>query len=437
MSGHPGTWHFDRLKDVADINDSSLPADTNKDYEFDYLEISNVNYHGIVSQEAIERLRFEDAPSRARRRVSADNTLISSVRPNLQAAAFIGDYRADLVCSTGFNVVSPNPCRLVPKFAYYVLISEDARQYFESVATGVGYPAVGDKEFNSFYIGLPPKPEQTRIIEYLDASCAAIDVALTLKRRQIESLNDLRSAIISHAVNNGIEENPTLCLVARDWLKEVPSHWQVCRVKRVIERMDYGISESTIEKGRFPVLKMGHIQDGEIRFSDLDFVDEVNAELLLETGDLLYNRTNSPDQVGKAAIFRKSSEDAVTFASYLVRLRVNHRVHPGFLNYVLNSEGFLGYARKLAIPSVQQSNLNSTRYAQMFIPLPPIQEQEAICAYLDVKVGELNRIVAGIDAQINTLSAYRRSLIHECVTGRHPVTDPVTEQALSDVKAYA
>ena len=124
MSSIPKTWASDRLKDVAAVNVSSLPADTDADYGFDYLEISNVDYHGIVDPNAIERLRFEDAPSRARRRVAANSTVMSSVRPNLQAIAFVADLRTDLVCSTGFNVVEPQPTKLSPKFAYYVLISD-------------------------------------------------------------------------------------------------------------------------------------------------------------------------------------------------------------------------------------------------------------------------------------------------------------------------
>ncbi len=81
MNAERKDWTCDRLKDLSAINESSLPADTDADYEFDYLEISNVNYHGIVDPSAIERLRYEDAPSRARRRLSEGCTAISSVRP--------------------------------------------------------------------------------------------------------------------------------------------------------------------------------------------------------------------------------------------------------------------------------------------------------------------------------------------------------------------
>ena len=423
MSAVPSGWKVERLKDVARVNANALPAGTDADYEFDYLEISNVNYNGVVSTDAIEHLRFEDAPSRARRRVASGSTVISSVRPNLQAVAFFASAPKHLICSTGFNVVEPQSNKLAPQFTYYHLLSENARQYFEAAATGVGYPAIGDKDFNAFTVTLPPLPEQQRIATYLAASCAAIDAAVSAKRRQLDTLEALRKSIIQRAVTFGIEANPKLRQVNSDWIREVPSHWDVCRVKRVVACMDYGIGVSTGDEGRYPVLKMGNVQDGEIQFAKLDFIDEVDDNLILERGDLLYNRTNSPDQVGKAAIFRKSRADAITFASYLVRLRVNHRVNAWYLNYVLNTSGFLAFARRLAVPSVQQSNLNSTRYAQMFIPLPPIEEQKAILSFLNEKTAAVDTVVATIQTQIETLTAYRKSLIHECVTGQRRVTE--------------
>jgi type I restriction enzyme S subunit len=207
MSRFPTDWTCDRLKDVSAINADSMPADTDPDYEFEYLEISNVNYHGIVDPKAIERLRYEDAPSRARRRVARNCTVISSVRPNLQAVAFLNNGRKDFVCSTGFNVVQPAEHKLSPKFAYYALISEGARQYFEATAKGVGYPAVDDKDFASFAVTLPPLPEQQRIAAYLDASCAAIDAAVAAKRRQLETLDALRKSTIKRAVTIGLNSS--------------------------------------------------------------------------------------------------------------------------------------------------------------------------------------------------------------------------------------
>ncbi|MEW6668147.1 MAG: restriction endonuclease subunit S [Thermodesulfobacteriota bacterium] len=268
-----------------------------------------------------------------------------------------------------------------------------------------------------------PFAEQKRIAAYLDASCAAIDAAVSAKRRQIETLDVLRKEDINRAVTYGIDPNVALRSIEEDWIEQIPSRWQVCRIKRVLSRVDYGISQSTDKVGQYPVLKMGHIQDGEIVYNGIDFIDDVPEGLLLEPGDILYNRTNSSDQVAKAAVFRGDMGNGITFASYLVRLRANHRANPYFLNYVLNSTGFLTFARRLAIPSVQQSNLNSTRYCRMLIPLPPFQEQRKIVAFLDQKTALTRQVVDGILKQISILPAYRKSLIHECVTGQRRVTE--------------
>jgi type I restriction enzyme, S subunit len=213
MTHLPGDWTQDRLKDLCTVNGSSLAAGTDPDFEFSYLEISNVDYFGIVSRDAITRLRFEDAPSRARRIVARNSTIISSVRPNLQAVAFFPDETERLICSTGFNVVRPIEHRLVPRYAYYVLISDYARQYFEAVATGVGYPAVADKDFGALVFPLPPLPEQARIATYLDRICTQVGAVASLQKgeddgrrgkgilnRQMETLLAYRKALIHECV---------------------------------------------------------------------------------------------------------------------------------------------------------------------------------------------------------------------------------------------
>jgi type I restriction enzyme S subunit len=297
-------------------------------------------------------------------------------------------------------------------------------------ANRTAQPLINSSTTTDRYAAIPPLPEQERIAAYLDASCAAIDAVVAAKRHQLETLNAVRESIIETAVTRGLSANPKRRVVDHDWVGALPERWEAVRIKRVISRLDYGISVSSEPEGKYPVLKMGNIQAGEIVFSKMEFVDEVADELLLENNDLLYNRTNSPDQVGKAALFLGSKDDAVTFASYLVRLRVNHRIIPEFLNYVVNCAGFLAFARRLAIPSVQQSNLNSTRYGRLHIPLPSVTEQRAICEHLNTKVGEMKRVVTTIETQIATLTAYRKSLIHECVTGQRRITENDTSNLM-------
>ena len=428
MSAVPSGWKVERLKDVARVNANALPAGTDADYEFDYLEISNVNYNGVVSTDAIEHLRFEDAPSRARRRVASGSTVISSVRPNLQAVAFFASAPKHLICSTGFNVVEPQSNKLAPQFTYYHLLSENARQYFEAAATGVGYPAIGDKDFNAFTVTLPPLPEQQRIATYLAASCAAIDAAVSAKRRQLDTLDALRMSIIQRAVTQGINPKVKLKSSGLDWVSEVPEHWKVQQIKR----------KCSLVRGQFthrprndPALYDGpypFVQTGDITAADkyIRTYSQTLNELGLSASKQFPRGTlvmSIAANIGDVAIL----DFEACFPDSMIGMIPGHQAHLDFLYYLMRA------MRPIMLRSAVQStqlNLNYVRIGTNFAPFPPLEEQRVIAKYLDAKEAESSRIRATITAQIDTLIAYRKSLIHECVTGQRRVTE-------ADVEAIA
>lgn len=427
----PQDWQHDRLKDVVRrIVGGGTPSSSDPDcwVDGDIVWVTPTDFSRNGS-------RAEIYDSERRITFAGLNSCGASLLPKsaviMASRATIGAVRiagTELATNQGFISFVCDERRLHHRFLYYVILGY-LGEYFAEIAPSTTFAEISRGKAKLEAVAFPDLPDQKRIAAYLDARCAAIDAAVTAKRRQLEVLNEVRESVIERAVTLGIAPDPPLRRVGRDWIEAVPGHWEIVRVKRIISRMDYGISQSTEQEGRYPVLKMGHLQAGEIRYRDLDFVDAVPDNLLLREGDLLYNRTNSPDQVGKAALFRGGIDEEVTFASYLVRLRMNHRADPRFLSYVVNCRGFLSFARKLAIPSVQQSNLNSTRYGRMLIPLPAIPEQLAIADYLDTKVGQLRAIVTTIEAQITALVSYRKSLIHECVTGQRRVTEMDVEKA--------
>jgi type I restriction enzyme S subunit len=421
MSVTPSGWAVERLKDVAVINANALPAGTDADYEFDYLEISNVNYNGMVDPNAIEHLRFEDAPSRARRRVAAGSTVISSVRPNLQAVAFFADAPEHLICSTGFNVVEPQPSKLAPQFAYYHLLSENARQYFEAAATGVGYPAIGDKDFNAFTITLPPLPEQHRIAAYLDASCSAIDAAVTAKRRQLDTLDALRMSIIQRAVTQGLNPKVKLKPSGLDWAAEVPTHWKVQKIKRNCSLVRGQFThrprnDPALYDGPYPFIQTGDITaaDKYIRTYSQSLNElGLSASKQFPRGTLVMSIAAN---IGDVAIL----DFEACFPDSMIGMIPGHQAHLDFLYYLMRA------MRPIMLRSAVQStqlNLNYVRIGTNFAPFPPLEEQKAIAEYLDAKEIESHRISETIQAQIDTLTAYRKSLIHECVTGQRRVTE--------------
>lgn len=417
MSGVPTGWASDRLKDVAAINAVALSAGTAPDYELDYLEISNVDYHGIIDPNAIERLRFEDAPSRARRRVAAGSTVISSVRPNLQAVAFFPDAPLHFVCSTGFNVVEPQPSKLSPQFAYYNLISENARQYFEAAATGVGYPAVGDKEFNAILVPLPPLPEQQRIAAYLDASCTAIDAAVVAKRRQLETLGALRKATLHAAF--------------------ATENWPAERVKDVATKIGSGVTPdggaASYPVEGIPLLRSQNIHFDGLRLDDVAFISEdTHAEMSgsqLKPRDVLLNITGA--SIGRCTFVPENFGQG-NVNQHVCFIRVNHQLDYRFLALFLSSP--MGQGQVLSsFTGASRQGLSHKELGLIRIPLPSLPVQRLVVSKIEQHDVQQNRVRNGIESQITALTAYRKSLIHECVTGQRRIT----EADLSQVKVYA
>ena len=166
-----------------------------------------------------------------------------------------------------------------------------------------------------------------------------------------------------------------------------PDNWQLCSLGEITTSSQYGISSSSGGNYSVPILKMNNLQDGHIDLGDLDYIQLSKAEmesLMLNKGDLLINRTNSLDLVGKAAIYDLPGEHV--FASYLVRFRLGPSVLPAFVNYFLNSEPGQRKLKLLATKAVSQANINpSILKRRLFVPIPPILEQhrivEILCAW--------------------------------------------------------
>jgi type I restriction enzyme, S subunit len=169
---------------------------------------------------------------------------------------------------------------------------------------------------------------------------------------------------------------------------QLPEGWEWCRIGQISLSCDYGTSvKSSAEGEGIPVVSMGQIQSGEVSLNNLKVIPNETPDieqLLLNTGDLLYNRTNSAELVGKTGLFDGASE-RYTYASYLIRIRLpGEQIDSKYINSVMNSPNF----RRVEIdPHIKQqcgqANVNGTIMQQMRIPLPPLAEQQRIVERVD------------------------------------------------------
>jgi len=192
---------------------------------------------------------------------------------------------------------------------------------------------------------------------------------------------------------------------------EIPSDWKMIPIGKVLISSQYGTSNGNSETG-VPVVGMKNLQDGKVDFNDLPFVsvDEAEKEsLLLHDGDILLNRTNSFELVGKVGIVEKATE--AVFASYLVRLKVDKtKSNPRFVAIWLSSFWADQMIKKIATRAVSQANVNPSEFKKFcLIPFLPLPEQKAIADLLstwDEAIKKTERLIQAKEKQLRQMSRW-------------------------------
>lgn len=266
---------------------------------------------------------------------------------------------------------------LLPGLLPFICQSDAFFDHALGTSAGSLSPRTSWKALKDFEFPLPPLDEQKRIAEILWAA----DETYSQHQSSYDNLMAVKQAMLNRLTLRGIENHPT----QHTRLGAIPAHWRVATVKDVTSICQYGLSIPLNESGKYPILRMMNYNDGRIIANDLKYVDLDDVDFnsfKVHKDDILFNRTNSADLVGKVGIF--DLEGDYVFASYLVRLRADQKlILPGYLNFYLNSD--LGQRRLLAYatPGVSQTNISAGNLKKVLVPLPPLQEQRQIVELLN------------------------------------------------------
>jgi type I restriction enzyme S subunit len=299
--------------------------------------------------------------------------------------------------------------KIDPRFLYYVVASQEFTDQGTATLYGAhGVRRVDDQFARDYRVWAPSVDTQRAVADYLDRETARIDALIAVKRRMVGLLEERLQGAVSEATHARSVADPA---------HRLPDDWQLLPLKRCLGSAVYGIGEASQAEGEYAVLGMTNISSGEIVGSPGGFVSAVDDGLLLASGDLLFNRTNSRELVGKVGLVR-SLDQPTTFASYLVRLRANKLADAQYLNYLLNAREVLGIARSMALPSIGQANLNPNRYSAIVLPIPPIDEQHRCVSHLNTLASRIAEMRRTLERQAVLLQERRQALITAAVTGQ-------------------
>jgi type I restriction enzyme S subunit len=381
----PKSWKYDRLKDVVTLRDCR--TDERSEVE-DYLELEDIE---SGTGRILSRRNTLEVESNVTCFKKGD-VLFGKLRPYLEKYYFA---EFDGKC-TG-EILAFAPEGIEGHFLRYCVAAPWFVAECNAMAYGAKMPRVNwPKQLAIFDIPLPPRDEQRRIAAYLDKGCAAIDGAIRAKRQQVEVLDNLRKSIIHKAVTRGLDERVDLVVSGNETIGLMPRLWKRTKFRYEIDvRSGDFVSDKLDDDGAYPVIGgnglMGRAHDFNVD-GEVVVVGRVGAYC----GNVHYVK-------GRAWV----SDNA---------LIVESRHDKRFLTYLLRALDLNSFAKKTAQPLVTGTQIKNSHVA-----LPPVDEQRQIVEYLESKSARIKDLESNLSAQITTLEQYRKSLIHECVTGKRRI----------------
>ena len=412
------------------VNESTLPETTDPDLEFRYIEIGAVNSGDLVEPPAI--IRFSAAPSRARRIVKGGDTIVSTVRTYLKAVWYAEDPGDNLICSTGFAVLTPKQ-GTVPKFASYVAQSAPFTDQVTAESVGIAYPAIGEKKLGDLRIGLPPPEEQTAIVRYLDEADQQIQAYLSAKKKLIALLAEQRQAVIHQAVTRGLDPNVRLKPSGVEWLGEVPEHWETVKIQDLASRKAKSFTDGDwiespyITTEGIRLIQTGNIGVGRYLEKGYRYISEKTFEELhcteVTRNDILICRLGEP--VARACAAPDLGRRMITSVDVCV-VKVREDLNTKFAIYSMASRQYLSWVGSLVRGSTRD-RISRFMLSKFGMPFPPQNEQNEIVDHLEKVTAAIEATIDQAERQTALMEEYRTRLIADVVTGKLDVRKAAEE----------
>jgi type I restriction enzyme S subunit len=337
--------------------------------------------------------------------------------------------------------------------------------WLSSQGSGSTFTAINKDILNDIAFPLPPLAEQHRILTKLNAAMQRVEVSQARLEKLPGLLKRFRQAVLTAAVSGRLTEtwraeqlelraaadalealqlsrvSQARTLKAKSELAEIfniaeqgnhfelPDTWQFVALDKLATSFNYGTSAKSENAGEVPVLRMGNLQGGKIDWSDLKYTSSKKEieQYTLTAGDVLFNRTNSPELVGKTSIYR--GEQPAIFAGYLIRIKTAPELNPEYLNYCLNSSYARQYCWDVKTDGVSQSNINAQKLSRFEVPFCSLEEQLEIVRQVNHYFELAVQLEARFEQAAATVEQLPQALLAKAFSGLLVPQDPNDEPA--------
>ncbi len=381
----PNDWEIKQFEEVADIDIESLNSNTPKDYEFDYISLSDVDSDEFKIETT--RQMFESAPSRARRIVKQGDILMSTVRPNLQGFSFIKNQVKDLIASTGFAVITAKKCN--NEFLFQYLFSSKIDRQLYQLLVGSNYPAINSTDVKKLKIPLPPLPEQRAIAAVLSTWDNAISKTQTLIAQK-----ELRKKWLMQQL-----------LTGKKRLKGFGGEWKKLGAGEVFKSVtvngfaDEELLSATQDRGMIPRTML----EGRVTMPTTG----TEGFKLVEIGDFVISLRSFQGGL-EYSYYRGLVSPAYTV------LKPKKIINEEFFKQYFKSSDFIGHLAIAVIGIRDGKQISYDDFCTVKVPYPVIEEQTAIAKVLQAADKEIELL----KAKSEKLKEQKKGLMQQLLTGK-------------------
>ena len=380
-------WEKKRLGDVCSIlNGFAFKSREYVSSGIRIIRIANVQ-DGYISDE-LPQFYPDESISMFEKYLLHENDLLISLTGNVGRVALLPS--AMLPAALNQRVACLRTHNVNKKYIYHFLQNVVFKQDCIDASTGIAQLNLSTEWLKEYKILLPPISCQKKIVDELDR----INELIEVKRSQLADLDLLAQSLFYE-------------MFGEPFLN--PMGWEVKAFGDLTVSINYGTSLPATEGGQYPYLRMNNLTDnGYLDLSNLKYIDISDEDLekcLVKDGDILFNRTNSREKVGKTALYDR--EDNMVIAGYIIRVRTNRNfLNPIFAVRYMNMPELKNHLRKICRGAVNQANINSKEMAAIPFLVPPIELQNQFATKIKKIEAQKESIESSI-TDLQTLLASR------------------------------
>ncbi len=421
----PVHWEVKRIKHLASlISKGTTPTTIGREI-LDEGEIRFIKGENIVDNQIELKPEYyidEETNQMLKRSQLKEDDLLFVIAGTIGKVGFVRSNHLPANTNQAISFIRPYE-KESPKFIYYWLQSDNMQKITWLEVVQSAQPNLSMENLGNLYIPYPNITEQRAIIDFLDCKTGQIDELIRIKERQVELLQEQRTALINQAVTEGLDPTVEMKPSGVEWIGEIPVHWEVKRIKHLTSLISKGTTPTTIgreilDEGEIRFIKAENIVDNQIELKPEYYIDEETNQMLqrsqLKENDLLFVIAGAT--IGKVSLVKSNhlpanTNQAVSF------IRPHEKEFSDFIYYWLRADNIQKIIWLKAVQSAQP-NLSMEDLGNLYIPYPSITEQHRIVECIANKTQTIVNLLQQAYKQIELLKEYRQSLISEAVTGK-------------------